>query len=222
MPVRGYFRVRTGKRTGLIFTTPARIPKGFWRTLYWITIGWVIWIYKWFFIILYRIGRFFVRQFKKLTEWLSNLIHTRSTAAGYQFTVKQIRVVVLILLILIIIALCFIFGTIFNKQTKIWSVQMTQTQSAMPTATPTATSTSTPTATSTSTPTTTPTPLPTRTPTQPQPTLDPAQCESSYPDFCIPINQSSISCSDLPRGNFTVLPPDPYNFDGDGDGVGCE
>lgn len=48
------------------------------------------------------------------------------------------------------------------------------------------------------------------------------QCDPSYPDFCIPANQPDIECDDLDEGSFEVRPPDPYNFDEDGDGIGCE
>ena len=29
-------------------------------------------------------------------------------------------------------------------------------------------------------------------------------------------------CSDIDERRFTVLPPDPHNFDGDHNGIGCE
>ena len=47
-------------------------------------------------------------------------------------------------------------------------------------------------------------------------------CLPSYPTVCIPPGQGDLNCSDIPYRNFTVLPPDPYGFDGDGDGIGCE
>jgi hypothetical protein len=31
-----------------------------------------------------------------------------------------------------------------------------------------------------------------------------------------------LDCSDIPQKDFTVLPPDPHNFDSDGNGIGCE
>lgn len=48
------------------------------------------------------------------------------------------------------------------------------------------------------------------------------QCDSSYPDFCIPPTPPDLNCSDIPQKNFTVLQPDPHGFDGDQDGIGCE
>lgn len=62
----------------------------------------------------------------------------------------------------------------------------------------------------------TPLPLPTLT-AQPLP-----DCDPSYPDFCIPPPPPDLDCRDIPQKNFTVLPPDPHRFDGDGDGIGCE
>jgi len=47
-------------------------------------------------------------------------------------------------------------------------------------------------------------------------------CDPSYPDFCIPPSPPDLDCADIPTKNFTVLYPDPHNFDGDGDGIGCE
>jgi hypothetical protein len=31
-----------------------------------------------------------------------------------------------------------------------------------------------------------------------------------------------LDCKDIPYKRFTVLPPDPHNFDREGDGLGCE
>jgi micrococcal nuclease len=44
----------------------------------------------------------------------------------------------------------------------------------------------------------------------------------SYPDVCIPPYPPDLDCGDVSFVNFTVKPPDPHGFDGDGDGVGCE
>jgi micrococcal nuclease len=48
------------------------------------------------------------------------------------------------------------------------------------------------------------------------------QCDSSYPDVCIPPYPPDLDCGDIPYKNFRVLPPDPHRFDGDKDGIGCE
>lgn len=48
------------------------------------------------------------------------------------------------------------------------------------------------------------------------------QCHPSYPDVCIPPPPPNLDCKDIPYRNFKALPPDPHNFDTDGDGIGCE
>lgn len=68
-----------------------------------------------------------------------------------------------------------------------------------------------------------PTATPTRTPTvTPTATRNPAQCHPSYPTVCIPPPPPDLNCPDITHRNFTVLPPDPHNFDTDNDGIGCE
>jgi hypothetical protein len=48
-------------------------------------------------------------------------------------------------------------------------------------------------------------------------------CDTSYPDVCIPPPPPDLDCADVtPPFDFTVLPPDPHGFDADGNGVGCE
>lgn len=49
-----------------------------------------------------------------------------------------------------------------------------------------------------------------------------AGCDPAYPTVCIPPPPPDLDCGDLVERRFTVLPPDPHNFDGDGNGVGCE
>ncbi len=44
-------------------------------------------------------------------------------------------------------------------------------------------------------------------------------CNPAYPDFCI---THDMTCTEIGRHNFTVLPPDPYGLDRDNDGIGCE
>jgi len=46
-------------------------------------------------------------------------------------------------------------------------------------------------------------------------------CDSSYPDVCIPSPPPDLDCKDVPYSKFKVLPPDPHRFDGDKDGIGC-
>lgn len=54
------------------------------------------------------------------------------------------------------------------------------------------------------------------------PTRDPNVCAAEYPTVCIPPPPPDLDCPDIPYRNFTVLPPDRHDFDGDGNGRGCE
>ena len=47
-------------------------------------------------------------------------------------------------------------------------------------------------------------------------------CDPSYPDFCVTTFSANMTCTDIPYRNFTVLAPDTYGLDSDGDGLGCE
>jgi len=47
-------------------------------------------------------------------------------------------------------------------------------------------------------------------------------CDPAYPDVCIPPYPPDLDCGQIPYRRFRVLAPDPHNFDGDGDGIGCE
>ncbi len=47
-------------------------------------------------------------------------------------------------------------------------------------------------------------------------------CDPAYPDGCIPRPPPDLDCADVSFRRFTVLPPDPHNFDGDLNGIGCE
>lgn len=61
------------------------------------------------------------------------------------------------------------------------------------------------------------------TPVKPQSAVAlPGACHPSYPTVCIPPPPPDLDCADVPHRRFTVIPPDPHRFDGDGDGVGCE
>lgn len=83
------------------------------------------------------------------------------------------------------------------------------------TETPFETATIVPTATFTLVPTDTQIIVPTDVPT----TV--SNCISAYPSVCI-LPGERIACADLGYHNFTVLPPDPLNYDRDNDGIGCE
>jgi len=95
-------------------------------------------------------------------------------------------------------------------------VSLTLTPTQLPTQSPTATS---PAPTRTRAPERTPMPI-TIVPTDT--VAPPANCVPSYPTVCIPPPPPDLDCGDIPYRRFTVLPPDPHNFDRDGDGVGCE
>ena len=128
------------------------------------------------------------------------------------------------------------------------TVTPTGTGTLTPANTGSPTSTSTPTVTDTATiaftrtitetPTRTFTPLATLTP---QPTFTPqlilqasntpqipvsgggtGDCDPSYPTVCIPPPPPDLDCPDIPYRRFQVLPPDPHDFDREGDGLGCE
>jgi hypothetical protein len=47
-------------------------------------------------------------------------------------------------------------------------------------------------------------------------------CDPSYPDVCIRPFPPDLDCTEVQYTNFKVLPPDPHDFDREGDGVGCE
>jgi len=59
---------------------------------------------------------------------------------------------------------------------------------------------------------------------KPTPTPKPkkSNCDPSYPSVCIKPRPPDLDCKDIPYRRFTVLQPDPHNFDGDFDGIGCE
>jgi micrococcal nuclease len=65
-------------------------------------------------------------------------------------------------------------------------------------------------------------------PVQAAPAAAPApasgECDPSYPDVCIPPLWvgGDLDCGQIAFRRFAVIPPDPHNFDGDVDGVGCE
>lgn len=73
-----------------------------------------------------------------------------------------------------------------------------------------------------------PPPAPAPAPPPPVPAAAPAgNCDASYPDFCIAPAPPDLDCADIGR-RFTVVQPDPHQFDGragqvgEPDGVGCE
>jgi hypothetical protein len=67
-------------------------------------------------------------------------------------------------------------------------------------------------------------------PTTPPSTAPPSQnCDPAYPDNCLHDGIGDYDCAggtgngpNYVDGPITVLPPDPFGLDGNGDGVGCE
>jgi hypothetical protein len=113
----------------------------------------------------------------------------------------------------------------------------TTTVTPIPTATLTLAPTFTLTPTITHTPTMTSTPSVTHTPLATftlRPSSTPSlvatptggsgngNCHPAYRSVCIPPPPPDLDCGDVPYDNFEVLPPDPHNFDREGDGLGCE
>ena len=47
-------------------------------------------------------------------------------------------------------------------------------------------------------------------------------CDSSYPNVCIPPYPPDLDCPDIQYRRFEVRGSDPHGFDGDNDGIGCE
>jgi Putative Ig domain/RTX calcium-binding nonapeptide repeat (4 copies) len=54
----------------------------------------------------------------------------------------------------------------------------------------------------------------------------PPNCHLSYPTVCIPPSPPDLNCGDIPHQNFQVrhdvVDPDPHDFDGNKNGIGCE
>ncbi|RJQ68012.1 hypothetical protein D5S17_32410 [Pseudonocardiaceae bacterium YIM PH 21723] len=48
-----------------------------------------------------------------------------------------------------------------------------------------------------------------------------ANCNAAYPTVCIP-NGPDLDCGQIPDRNFAVPGADPYRFDADHNGIGCE
>src|SRR4029450_11854489 len=66
-------------------------------------------------------------------------------------------------------------------------------------------------------------------PEPPPPETTPAQCDPSYPDVCLDPAVGDYDCAGgsgngpgYVEGPIRVRPPDPFDLDGNGDGVGCE
>lgn len=126
----------------------------------------------------------------------------------------------------VIDAVLAILSTTTSTPTITPTVTLTATMTPTVTPSPTSTYTSSPTITWTPThsptPTITPSPSSTTTPSPTASATRSANCDPSYPTVCIPSPPPDLDCKDIPYRKFQVLPPDPHNFDGDGNGIGCE
>jgi hypothetical protein len=63
----------------------------------------------------------------------------------------------------------------------------------------------------------------------PPPTTAPRNCDPAYPDVCLHDGIGDYDCAagtgngpNYVEGPIRVLPPDPFDLDGNGDGIGCE
>ena len=65
-----------------------------------------------------------------------------------------------------------------------------------------------------------PTPMPSSGAGAPPPPAE--NCDPSYPSVCIPPYPPDLDCGDITYRRFQVLPPDPHQFDGNHNGIGCE
>jgi micrococcal nuclease len=65
-------------------------------------------------------------------------------------------------------------------------------------------------------------PVPILLPTDPPVLEASGNCETAYPDVCIPPPPPDLDCNDFQFRRFRVLQPDPHNFDRDQDGIGCK
>ena len=107
--------------------------------------------------------------------------------------------------------------TLMTTQTSTPTNTLTATVSVTPTITNTLAGTSTPPPTFTVQPRNTPTIAP-----PPAGGEGTGNCDPSYPTVCIAPSPPDLDCRDIPYRRFQVLPPDPHNFDREGDGLGCE
>jgi len=106
MPVRGYYRVKTGKHSGVVISSSS--GKGCGRTLYWITIGWVIWLYKWLFIGLWKVSKWLFQTALILIHKLSIFIENRLSDQGHYWGLKKVKAGVVASLLVIFIGGCWV------------------------------------------------------------------------------------------------------------------
>ncbi len=62
--------------------------------LYWVFIGWIMWILKWLYIGLYQLAKFIIKQSQTGVEKLVNYTHQRLVESGRDFSLKKVRALV--------------------------------------------------------------------------------------------------------------------------------
>ena len=48
------------------------------------------------------------------------------------------------------------------------------------------------------------------------------RCVRWYPDYCVPADRGALDCDEVRSTPLRVKGADPFDFDGDLDGTGCE
>lgn len=107
------------------------------KALYWITIGWVIWLFKWLIIALFKFGKFLVVQGQAVIERLSTWLHQRLAASGHAFSLGKVRVAVTGLSLVFMVTLCSLLGVLNSNNAQ--EQPPTNTLTALPTLTHTPT-----------------------------------------------------------------------------------
>ncbi len=138
MPVRGYYRVRTGKNSGVVLTSGSGSGKGCGRTLYWVTIGWVVWLYKWLFIGLWKASKWLFQMALILIHKLSVFIENRLSDRGHYWGLKKVKAGVTASLLVLLVGGCWVTNAIGQPGAQIAA---TQTEAIIPTITVLLTST---------------------------------------------------------------------------------
>ena len=114
MPVRGYYRVKTGKRTGLLITTPSLSGKGCSTTAYWLFIGWWWFLLKWAAIGTWRALRWCWRTAMRAADAITAWVSARLQERGKVLEAKKLKPLVILVLTLLLIGLCGLLNAIFS------------------------------------------------------------------------------------------------------------
>jgi micrococcal nuclease len=108
MPIRGYYRVRTGKNSGVVISSGSGSGKGCGRVIYWVTIGWVVWLYKWLFIGLWKASKWLFQTALILIHKLSVYIENRLSDQGHYWGLKKVKAGVTASLLVLLIGGCWV------------------------------------------------------------------------------------------------------------------